>query len=70
MLTLGLFTLGGLAILMDGYHYHAGDRPARSWGTGTVTSQGWPLNRSSDMLVLLSWEQSAQHSRHPRGKAI
>ena len=70
MLTLGLITLGGLAILMGGYRYHVGHLPARSWGMGTVTSQGWPLNRSSDMLVLLSWEQPAQHSRHPRGTAI
>ena len=37
MLTLCLTTPGGLAILMGGYRYHVGDRPARSFGLGTVT---------------------------------
>src|SRR3974390_2654649 len=62
---------GGLAILIGGYRYHIGDRP------GQVVRRGYcdedragPLNRSADMLVLLSWEQPTQHSRHPRGTAI
>src|ERR1700722_14775394 len=53
-----------------GYRPHIGDQPGQVVGMGTVTSQGWRLNRSADVFVLLSWEQSTQHLRHPRGTAI
>src|ERR1700684_71796 len=53
-----------------GYRYHIGDQPGQGVGMGPVTSQGWRLNRSADMFVLLSWEQSTQHLRHPRRTAI
>ena len=68
MLTLCLVTPGDLAILMGEYRYHIGDQP------GQVVRHGYcdeakvgRLNRSADMFVLLSWEQSTQRFRHPRG---
>ena len=57
MLTLCLIAPGDLAILMAGT-------------TQDADTQGWPLNRSADMSVLLSWEEPTQYSRHPRGTAI
>ncbi len=54
-----------------GYRYHIGDQP------GQVVRHGYcdeakvgRLNRSADMFVLLSWEQSTQRFRQPRGTAI
>jgi hypothetical protein len=70
MLTLCRIAPGDLAILMAGYRCHIGDQSGQVVGMGTVTSQGWRLNRSADVFVLLSWEQSTQHLRHPRGTAI
>src|SRR5215472_1982897 len=62
---------GDLAILIGGYRYHIGDRP------GQVVRHAYcdkakvgPLNRSTDLFVLMSWEQSTQPSRHTRGTAI
>jgi hypothetical protein len=40
MLTLGLTTPRGLAILMGGYRCHVGDQSARSCGMGNVTRPG------------------------------
>jgi hypothetical protein len=37
---------------------------------GLIAPGDLALNRSADMLVLLSWEQSTQHLRHPGGTAI
>jgi len=71
MLTPCLTTPSDLAILMGPYRYGTGDQP------GQVVRHGYcdeakvgRLNRSADMLVLLSWEQPTQHFRHPRGTAI
>jgi hypothetical protein len=71
MLTFCLITLGDLAILLAG----AGTTSVAS--PGQVARHGYcdeakvgRLNSSVDMFVLLSWEQSTQHSRHPRGTAI
>ena len=71
MPTFCLIIPGGLAFLTGGYRYHIGNQP------GQVVRHGYcgeakvgRLNRSADMFVMLSWEQSTQHSRHPRGTAI
>ena len=71
MLTLCLIDRGRLATLMGGYRYRIGDQPAQ------VVTHGYcdeanvgRLNRPADLFVLLSWEQSTQHFRHPRGTAI
>ena len=71
MLTLCLITPSDLAILLGEYRYHTGDH------RGHVVRHGYcdeakvgRLNRSADMLVLLSWAQPTQHCRHPRGTAI
>jgi hypothetical protein len=71
MLTFCLIAPGGLAILMGGYRYHIGDRPGQVARHGHCDeAKAGRLNRSADMSVLLAWEQSTQHSRHPRGTAI
>ena len=55
MLTPCLTTPGDLAILTGAYRCHIGDQSARSFGMGTVTGPRLGrLNRSADMLVLLS----------------
>jgi hypothetical protein len=56
---------------MDGHRYYTGDQPGpvMRHGHGDKAKVG-RLNRSADMLVLLSWAQSTQHCRHPRGTAI
>jgi hypothetical protein len=54
MLTLCLITPGDLAILMAGTGTTSVLGPARSGGMGSVTGQGWRLNRSTEMFVLLS----------------
>jgi hypothetical protein len=71
MLTLGLATPGDPAILMGPYRYRLGDQPGQvvRHGYGDEAKVG-RLNRSADVLVLLSWEQPAQHLRHPRWTAI
>jgi len=67
MLTFCLITPGDLAILMAGTGTTSVTSPARSRGMGTATRPRLGgLNRSADMFVLLSWEQSTQYSRHPR----
>ena len=71
MLTFCLITLGDLAIPLAG----TGTLPVPSPGQVAPhgycdeAKVGW-LNPAADMFVLLSWEQSTQHSRHPRGTAI
>ena len=70
MLTLCLITLGDLAILMADTGTTSVTIPARRYGMGTVTRQGWRLNRSADMFVLLAGEQPIQRFLHPRGTAI
>ena len=70
MLTLCLITPGDLAILMAGTGTTPVTSPATSSAWGLRRGQGWRLNRSADMFVLLSWEQSTQRVRHPRGTAI
>ena len=71
MLTLCLTTRGDLAVQMGAYRYRIGDQPGRfvrhGYGDGAKVGR---LNRSADMFVLLSWERSTQHFRHPRGTAI
>src|SRR4029077_10996468 len=62
---------GGLTILMGGHRYRTGDQPGQVMRHGhRDKAKIGRLNRSTDMLVLLSWEQSTQHCRHPRGTAI
>jgi hypothetical protein len=71
MLTFCLITPGDLAILLAGTGTTPVTRP------GQVARHGYcdeakvgRLNPAADMFVLLSWEQSTQLSRHPRGTAI
>ena len=71
MLTLCLITPGDLAILMAGTGTTSVTSPARSVRHGYCDeAKVGRLNRSADMFVLLSEEQSTQHFRHPRGTAI
>jgi len=71
MLTFYVIVSGDPGHPDGGYGHHIGYQP------GQVARHGYcdeakvgRLNRSADMFVLLSWEQSTQHSHHPRGTAI
>jgi len=56
---------------MGAYRYHNGDQPGQVMRHGhRDKGKVGRLNRSAEMFVLLSWEQSTQHFRHPRGTAI
>ena len=46
---------------MRGYRYHTGDQPGQVMRHGHCgKAKVGRLNRSADMFVLLSWEQSTQ----------